>query len=140
MNPLDAYQQQTPNWTRIDMLIAAFDGTIARLKRAADLLQKNAEDMEAQALLIRCQRIVCELYAGLNLEHGEIPKNMQQLYLFVLSRIGLGDKLEIDAAINVLMTIREGLGAVRQDAMELEKSGMWDGVDQDASSLLQAVG
>ena len=139
MNQLDAYRQ-TPNWTRIDMLIAAFDGTIARLQRAAELLSKDPEDSDAQLLLIRCQRIVCELYAGLDLEHGQIPQNMQQIYLFVLSRIGIGDTLDIDAAINVLMPIREAFDAIRDEASSLERTGVWSGVDKDAETLLHAVG
>lgn len=139
MSPLDAYAQ-TPNWTRIDMLIAAFDGTVQRLNRAAELLKQNPDDAEAQSLLIRCQRIVCELYAGLDLEHGDIPQNMQRLYLFVLSRIGIGDELDIDGAVSVLQTVREALESVRDEASALERSGVWNGVDKDAETLLHAVG
>lgn len=139
MSPLDAYDQ-TPNWTRIDMLISAFDGAIKRLQQAAELLSKNPKDVDGQALLIRCQRIICELYAGLDLEHGEIPQNMQRLYLFVLSRIGVGDELDIDGAVSVLLTIREALEAIRDEASALERTGVWSGVDKDARTLLHAVG
>ena len=139
MRALNAYQQQAPNWTRIEMLIAAFEGTLTRLKNASALL-KQKEDIKAQLLLLRCQRLICELYAGINLDYGDIPKNMKSIYLFVLNRIGLGDKLEIEAAIHVLSTIHEALVAIRPQAIEMERNNAWGGVDREVRSVVGAIG
>lgn len=140
MRALQAYQQQdTPNWSRIDMLIAAFDGVTSRLKKAGEHLKKN-EELKAQVLLIRAQRIICELYAGLNLEQGEIPKKMKSIYLFVLERIGLGDKLDLEAAISAMSTIRSGFLDIRDEAVRLERSGAWHTVDREPTTLVAAVG
>lgn len=140
MNPYKAYQQQdTPNWTRIDMLIAAFDGVTSRLKKAGDHIKKN-EEIKAQVLLVRAQRIVCELYAGINLEYGDIPKNMRRIYLFVLSKIGLGDSLDLNAAIEAMSTIRSGFLDIRDEAVKLERSGAWQTVDHEPRTLIGAIG
>ena len=140
MKALQAYQQQdTPNWSRIDMLIAAFDGVTSRLKKAGDHLKKN-EELKAQVLLVRAQRIICELYAGLNLEHGEIPKNMRRIYLFVLSCIGLGDKLNLEAAIDAMSTIRSGFVDIREESVRLERSGAGHTVEREPTTLVGAIG
>ena len=45
MRGFDAYQTQKnkPSWTRIDMLLAAYDGALSRLKEAQTLLEKGDE-------------------------------------------------------------------------------------------------
>ncbi len=121
------------------MLIAAFDGVTSRLKKAGEHFKKN-EELKAQVLLIRAQRIICELYAGLNLEHGEIPKMMRKIYVFVLGRIGLGDKLDLEAAISAMSTVRAGLLDIRDEAVRLERSGAWHTVDREPTTLVGAVG
>lgn len=122
MRRLDAYQQQSPNWTRIEMLLAAFDGVIERLKSAQEFIAAN-ENWKAQPLLLRAQRIVLELYSGLDLRHGDIPNNMSKLYLFVLNCIGMGKSLNVSAALDVLSIVRDGLSGIRENANELEHRG-----------------
>ncbi len=124
MKPLDIYRhdQQTPNWTRIEMLLAAFDGVIERLQAAEAHLAKN-EELKAQPFLVRAQRIVLELYSGLDLTHGAVPENMRQLYLFVLNNIGLGESLNLPDAIEILGIIRGSLESVRVSANQFERTG-----------------
>lgn len=122
MRRLDAYQQQSPNWTRIEMLLAAFEGVIQRLTAAQELITSN-ETWKAQPLLLRSQRIVLELYSGLDLRHGDVPDNMGKLYLFVLHCIGIGESLNVPAALDVLCIIRDGLNSVRDSANDLEQRG-----------------
>ncbi|TXT37096.1 MAG: hypothetical protein FD138_764 [Planctomycetota bacterium] len=122
MKRLDAYEQQPPNWTRVEMLLAAFDGVIQRLRAAQELIAAN-ELWKAQPLLLRAQRIVLELYSGLDLRHGEVPDNMGKLYLFVLHGIGMGKSLNLPAALDVLSIVRDGLNDVRDMANELEHHG-----------------
>ncbi|MCX7418294.1 MAG: flagellar protein FliS [Planctomycetia bacterium] len=122
MKRLDAYEQQTPNWTRVEMLLAAFEGVIERLRLAQDFVVAG-QNWKAQPLLLRAQRIVLELYSGLDLRHGEVPDNMGKLYLFVLHSIGMGESLNLAAALDVLGIIREGLNSIRDTANELERRG-----------------
>lgn len=122
MKRLDAYVQQSPNWTRVEMLLAAFEGVIQRLQVAQELVAAD-QTWKAQPLLLRAQRIVLELYSGLDLRQGEVPQNMSKLYLFVLNCIGMGESLNLPAAIDVLAVIRDGLNGIRAQANELEHRG-----------------
>jgi len=122
MKRLDAYEQQSPNWTRVEMLLAAFEGVMERLRQAQELVAAG-QNWKAQPFLLRAQRIVLELYSGLDLRHGEVPDNMGKLYLFVLHSIGMGEALNIPAALDVLGIIRDGLNSIRDTANELEHRG-----------------
>ena len=140
VNRLAAYAQAQPThtWTRIEMLLAAFDGTISRLEQARELLARG-EQFQAQPLLLRSQRIVLELYSGIDLSHGSIPENMQNLYLYVLSCIGMGPELELASAIDVLTNIRGGLDSVRDQANLMERSGELSPVDDHVQLLRNIV-
>ncbi len=137
MRRIDAYSQPTPPWTRIEMLIAAFDGTISRIEQARTLFERN-EALKAHQQLIRAQRIVLELYSGIDVRHGQIPKNMQDLYLFVLNCIGLGPKLDLSAALDVLTTIRSGMDSIRETAAQMERQGQLSPI-KDQTQLLQNI-
>lgn len=139
MRRLDAYHQQAPDWTRIEMLLAAFDGVIQRLKSAQDSIVAN-ETWKAQPHLLRAQRIVLELYSGLDLRQGDVPDNMSKLYLFVLNCIGLGKSLDLPAAIDVLGIIRRGLEDIRPEAIDLEQRGLVPHAPHSSQILQETVG
>ena len=122
MKRLSAYAQPAVKWTRIEMLLAAFEGTISRLETAQILLAQN-ETVEAQPYLLTSQRLVLALYEGIDIRYGEIPANMQKLYLFVLGCIGVGEKLDIPAAIKVLKIIQGGLLDIKDTAIDMERRG-----------------
>ena len=139
MRRLDAYQQQSPNWTRIEMLLAAFDGVMDRVRLAQELIAAN-DTWKAQPYLLRAQRIVLELYSGLDLRHGEVPDNMGKLYLFVLHCIGMGESLNLPAALDVLEIIRNGLNEVRDTANDLERRGLVPHAPYQTHILQDAAG
>ena len=139
MRRLDAYQQQSPNWTRIEMLLAAFDGVMDRVRLAQELIAAN-DTWKAQPHLLRAQRIVLELYSGLDLRHGEVPDNMGKLYLFVLHCIGMGESLNLTAALDVLEIIRNGLNEVRDTANDLERRGLVPHAPYQTHILQDAAG
>lgn len=139
MRRLDAYKQPLPNWTRVEMLLAAFDGVIQRLHAAQEHLANN-EPLKAQSLVLRAQRIVLELYSGLDLRHGAVPENMGKLYLFVLHCIGFGDSLNLPAALNVLGIIRDGLEGIRSTANDLERQGHVPHIPLQTQVLSSVVG
>ena len=122
MKRLDAYAKPSVQWTRIEMLLAAYDGTITRLEQAQTLLDQN-EPLRAQPFLLTSQRLILALYEGIDLRYGEIPANMQKLYLFVLNCIGIGPKLDLPAALQILKIIQSGLQDIRATANEMERGG-----------------
>ncbi len=138
MKRFGLYSQPVTNWTRIEMLLAAFDGTISRIERAQVLLEQN-EPLQAQPLLLRAQQIVLALYEGIDLRYGQIPENMQKLYLFVLNCIGMGPKLDLPAALSVLRMIRGGLDDIRDSASEMERRGELSPVHEDPRLLRNIV-
>ena len=121
MKRIDAYHQPATRWTRIEMLLAAFDGIIRCLEQAHGPVAQN-EVLRTHQLL-SAQQLVLALYEGLDVRYGKIPENMQKLYLFVLSCIGMGPKLDIPAALNIMRTIRSGLNDIRDQANEMERRG-----------------
>lgn len=138
MKRLYAYSQPEVNWTRIEMLLAAFDGTITRLEKAHALIEQG-EIAQAQPILLTAQRLVLALYEGIDLRHGEIPANMQQLYLYVLGSIGVGDKFDLPGAIKVMKIIQGGLLDIRETANELERSGQLQPVTEQPRLLRNIV-
>lgn len=138
MNRIDAYAQQAPQWTRIEMLLAAFEGTISRLEKAQELIDQG-ETFRAQPLLLTSQRLVLALYEGIDLRYGEIPANMQKLYLFVLGCIGVGEKLDLPAAVKILKIIEGGLKDIKDTANEMERRGELQPVTEPPKLLRNIV-
>lgn len=123
LNPHDAYRRHKDTGaTRIELLLALYDGAISRLETARDALLRQDQAAVAPALL-RAQRILVELLAGLDLSYGEVPQNLHRLYTFVLRSIAAGSGDEINAGLGVLCTLREGLLEIRSEAVALERSG-----------------
>lgn len=138
MKRLDTYAMSTAQWTRIEMLLAAFEGTISRLEYAKQLLDDN-KSLEASQPLLTAQRLVLALYEGIDIRYGDIPKNMQQLYLYVLGCIGVGKKLDLPAAIKVLRIIQKGLLDIKDSANEMERTGQLAPAPETSSLLKNIV-
>lgn len=137
MNPYETYQRQrTTSWTRIEMLLALYEGAIARLEEARSLLA-SGNAVGAAPALVRAQRIVAELLSGVDLSHGEVPSNFQRLYAFVLQAIASSEARQIDGALEVLRTLQEGLLEIRTEATQLERSGAIPPID--SGRALQAI-
>jgi len=135
---LDAYSHTPPPMTRIELLLAAFDGIVSRLQQARELLEQN-EQAKAEPLLLRSQRIVLELYSGIDLRFGQIPENMRKLYLYVLGCIGMGPELDLSAALDVLRSIRGGLEGIRDKAAQMERSGELSPLSEQVQLLKNIV-
>jgi flagellar protein FliS len=123
MNPFHAYkQQELAGWTRIDLLLALFDGAIERLDKAIPLLRQR-DRKNAAPLLARASLIVNGLASGLDKDLGEVPENLLRLYEFVTHAIRTQRFDHLEAATRVLRTLREGFQGIRQEALQMERSG-----------------
>jgi hypothetical protein len=103
------------------MLVAAFDGVISILEQVQGPLAEN--EFLKQRQLLTAQQLILALYEGIDVRYGAVPENMQKLYLFVLSCIGMGPKLDLPAAMKIMRTIRSGLETIRDEANEMERRG-----------------
>jgi flagellin-specific chaperone FliS len=123
MNPSRAYQRhQEAGWSRIDMLLALYDGALERTDRALALLRQQ-DAAGARPLLARAQLIVTQIAAGIDLGAGETAVNhfrVLELCVFSLNRGALAD---VEAARGCLATLRQGFEAIREKARQLELSG-----------------
>jgi flagellar biosynthetic protein FliS len=132
VNPLHAYrQQQALGWTRIDMLLALYHGAIDRLERALAAMER-ADSASAKAVLLRAQRMVTELLAGIDMQYGDLAQRFSALYIFVLRAISEGTVEQIRAAIAVLKTLRDGLEQIRDQAVSMERAGELPTIDTEA--------
>jgi flagellar secretion chaperone FliS len=136
MNAYAKYRQSEPvvGMTRIEVLLALYDGALARLDKAAQALT-NGDIPVATPYLAKTQLIVSELAAGVRLDVDEqMGVNMLRLYEFVVDAIKTPRLENVKSAISILTTVREGFEAIKDEANKLEKGG-----DLVASNRLQMV-
>ena len=108
MNPYLKYQQQqVPSWTRIDSLLALYDGAIERLEGALVAFAEN-NPQRAKPLLDRSVYIVGGMASGLDFRYGEMPQNLLRLYEFVVRCLRQRTADKTKAALGVLRTLAKG--------------------------------
>ncbi len=124
MNRYAQYQQlSTTSATRIDLLLALFDGAIDRIDEARSLIETDRRD-RVTALLLRAQMIVLELAAGVRPEvQPEMSLNILRLYEYVAFCLAGATVERLRSASKVLSNLREGFRAIRAEAVELERRG-----------------
>ena len=138
MNPHDAYQQsRASSWTRIDMLLALYDGAIDRLSQARTAMEQK-DYQTATSLLLRVQRIVSELIGGLDARDEQLAGNLHRLYTYVLELVTRRTPEDASAAIDLLTTLREGWESVSEEARKLERQGVIP--PAESTRLVQARG
>jgi len=123
MNPYGIYQQQrTLGQTRIDVLLQLYEEAIRRLERVLELLGRG-NTAEARPLLAEAKLAVTGLAAGLDPHQGELPKNLLRLYDFILRCLEESGSGKVVDALRILRILQDGLASIRNEAVELERSG-----------------
>lgn len=136
MNVYQKYRQGEPlaGMTRIEVLLAMFDGALTRLDKAAQALT-NGDVPVATPYLVKTQLIVSALAAGVRLDvDPENGTNMLRLYEFVVHEIKTPRLQNVRNAAKILGILREGFEAIKDEAIRLEKTG-----ELVASNRLQMV-
>jgi flagellin-specific chaperone FliS len=124
VNPYVKYQQQTtPSWTRIDMLLALFDGGIDRCEKALAAMERQ-DHRTAKNLLVKARLIVLGLASGVVPDGDPVTTTMLQLYEYAQHVLGQGSIEDVRAALNVLRILREGFQKIRGEAVDLERRGL----------------
>jgi len=133
--PKDTYKTvRAVGWTRVDMVLALLDGAIRRFEQAAERFE-HGDVTKAAAHLLRGQRIVLELIAGIDLRYGELPKRLRDLYAYVLRLSTERQPAALADACKLLQTIREGFEGIRAEAEELERRGEIPPPPEDTAAL-----
>lgn len=125
MNPYTRYSKADPyaGMSRIDLLLALYDGALARLGKA-EMALTNGDVPVATPYLAKTQLIVSELAAGVRVDIDEQNgTNMLRLYEFVANELRTPRLANVRNAVKILTTLREGFEGVREEANRLEKDG-----------------
>ena len=125
MNPYQKYRQSEPatGLTRIELLLTMFDVALARLEKAAQALT-NGDVPIATPYLAKTQLIISEMAAGVRIDIDEaMGLNMLRLYEYAVHEIKTPRLQNVRNAIKVLSIVREGFEGIRDEAIQLEKSG-----------------
>lgn len=130
MNPYAKYASSAPvaadqhaTLSRIDLLLALYDGAIARLGKA-EMALTNGDVPVATPYMAKAQIIVTELAAGVRLDLDEQNgANMLRLYDYVVNELRTPRLANVKNAMNILNTLREGFEGIREEANRLERSG-----------------
>jgi flagellar secretion chaperone FliS len=132
MNPykLQSQKQHVAGLSRIDLLLALYDGALTRLIKA-EMALSNGDIPVATPYLSKAQLIVSELAAGVRVEvDEEMGTNMLRLYEFIVNELRTPKLKNVENAKRVLSILREGFVAIQDEANELERSGQLVNVDR----------
>jgi len=120
--PVSAYEQSRAlGWTRIDLILAVFDGIVRQLELARARLKAN--DMRAADDLLARARIGISALAG-GCGGNDQSANFARLYDYLLRHLSQSDAGHISDALGILGTLRAGFEAVRGQARDLERQGI----------------
>lgn len=132
MNPYLAANRSTQIGaaTRIDVLLALYDGAISRLKQAHALIQQG-DDLAAIPLMAKAQLIITELSAGVRLDvNAEMGINYMRLYEYIVHLLTQVEAHRISEALKLMLTLREGFEAIREEAVAMERRGEFVATDR----------
>jgi flagellar protein FliS len=116
------------------ILLMLYQGTIDFLRQAKASLERG--DMaEKGRCMTRALAIISELLANLNFEvGGEVARNLESLYLFMLEQITVAnlanDPKPLDDAIALLSTLKEGW----EGAVAAERKRVMQGSHEQSAS------
>jgi flagellar protein FliS len=133
MKPHILYKsRQATGWTRVDMLLAIYDGAI----RAID--QGIAATVSYGAIVppvhrLQAQKLLLLLLEGVNPRTGTAADYTQKLLVFCTEQIQSSASADWMTARKVLNCLREAFQEVREEARRMEESGAiprldWSGV------------
>jgi flagellar biosynthetic protein FliS len=124
MDPHAAYRQNSfTATTRIDLLLALYDGAIERIAVAMTCLR---EDNKTEALkhLTRAQLIVAGIASGIRPQTApQIGVPTLKLCEFVAYQITQSNLEGLSSALTVLNNLRDGFAKIRSEAAHLERTG-----------------
>jgi len=123
MTPHQAYRRTAQSgWTRIEMLLAIYDATIAALDHGIDALNRGATD-EYPSLRLRASQLCLLILSGLDTNEDGVARHIHDLCLFSLDQIAQQDAKAWTDARNILATVREGFQEIREKGIQMEAEG-----------------
>jgi len=117
------------------LILLLYQGAIKAMKQATDLIDRKDYEGKGNSL-IKAQDIIMELNLALDMNHGEIPHSLRQLYLYIYKRL-VDANLKVDKEpINECVGIMERLYEAWESAVE-ETDG--NGPPQNAAASTLSI-
>lgn len=134
-----AYRQSTAtSWTRIDMLLALYDGSLFAVQHALQAIQVGKQD-KLITHRHRAQRLITELLAGVDAEQGELANNVYRLLMFCLMQTTESTADEWKSVASILQQLRDAFAEIRDEAARLEQIGQIPKLGHDTAELTLAI-
>ncbi|MEM9410319.1 MAG: flagellar protein FliS [Planctomycetota bacterium] len=121
-----ATQTAFGGWTRIDMLLAIYDRAVESLQLALES-ETAGNEVEFNSHLIKAQKAILAIHAGLKPDEDEVAFNIARLLHFVLTCI---EENKLNDAVKILANLRDGFQAIHKEATQLERNGAIPPVQQ----------
>jgi hypothetical protein len=104
------------------MLLALYNSVQDNISSGIMLLQQGENDAIA-LLRLKIHRQLLGLIDGLNLDQGEIPRNVLRLLEFVWNQLNTSDPRVWDNGLRVIKTLKSGFEGIADEARRLEVEG-----------------
>ncbi len=107
---------------QVQLLVKLYGAAIAQIQKANQHRENNETSALVRAVL-RSERLILEIVAGLDPSLGEIPRNVARLCHFCLGCLDDPTEENLGAAERVLTMLAEGFGEIMDEVRGLELSG-----------------
>jgi flagellin-specific chaperone FliS len=119
----NAYRKQRAgDITRIDTILGLYDHALLRIEKAQYALVLQDQAL-VRTLLNKAQFAISGLVCAVEGRADELSLNFLRLYQFVVQQFAVATPESLQAAKQVLQTLREGFEASRPEALYLEREG-----------------
>ena len=141
-NQIEQYQRsQVSGMSQRELILMLYSGAIRFLNEARDAINQERFD-RSWTKLDRARKIVLHLYSTLNMDAGQIAKDLAALYSYIVEQICVANARHetepINTCIEVLRTVREAWEQIpdteRPGAAPETSSGMTTMTQADADA------
>jgi flagellin-specific chaperone FliS len=109
--------------------LALYEAAIDRLERAEATLQAGDEPA-ASDLVARSLMLVSGLAAGLDMSHGDLPRNLLRIYEYITRLLHPFTLASVREALSLLRILRVGFDSICDNVIEAERNGTIPPVDE----------
>ena len=116
-----AYQSVPTKWTRIDLLIALYDRTVATLRLLAEAI--SADDPHVMKFKTRTIFLLDQIVDGIDSEECTFATEIMSICQFALRGVEENNVETINASASAIAKVQDGFSHIRSDAVALENVG-----------------
>lgn len=115
--------ERSTTWTdQLRLLHQVYQAVLKEIRLAREFTNHGDEAAAIKSVL-RSQRLILEIVAGLNPSYGDIPDQVSQLCMFCLQCLDSRTNEDLLAAEHVLTILAEGFAEIEDEICSLEAAG-----------------